>query len=129
MRGGEKFVFFWLQKFTLQAGVYTHGKGQQNESAEDGGVFQRRARLYGVPYLQSRKENAQLVGWRTLPDQTTIPEGAENSPDLYLFGFFIQQSLLVGGLKGVQRVGVVQRAEGRAAADRSGSFAGGTTAL
>lgn len=55
--------------------------------------------------------------------------GVENSPDFYLFGFFIQQSLLIGGLKGVQCVGVVQRAKRRTAADRSGSIAGGITAL
>lgn len=122
-------VVFFVPKVTLQASVYTHSKGQQNESAEDGGIFQRRARLYSVPYLQSKKENAELIRWQTLPNQMWILIGVENSPNFYLFGFFIQQSLFIGGLKGVQCVGVVQRAKSWTAADRSGSISGGITAL
>lgn len=57
------------------------------------------------------------------------PDRSRKLSWLYLFGFFIQQSLLIGGLKGIQRVGVIQRAKSRTAAGRSGSVAGGTTAL
>lgn len=33
----------------------THSKGQQYKSAEDGGVVNRTARLYGIPYLQLKR--------------------------------------------------------------------------